>query len=69
MEIDEEYQRILSIVEEKDGVIRNLEEQVHTLMNETRKLTLRDQSQSKDYNSKSPISLNINVKPSNTIES
>lgn len=68
MEIDEEYRRLLEIINEKDGVIGAMSEQIDRLTKETKKMNsnMRDQSMSKD--SKSPISLNINLKPSNQIE-
>jgi hypothetical protein len=49
-------------------VIAVMSEQIDRLTKETKKMSsnMRDQSMSKD--SKNPISLNINLKPSNQIE-
>lgn len=65
--MSQEYKRMLEIIDEKDSVIKVMEDHIDKMNKEAKKMTinLRDQSMSKD--SKSPISLNINLKPSNKI--
>jgi predicted nuclease with TOPRIM domain len=59
-----------AILEEKDNVISVMEEQITRLTTEAKRLnhSLKDREQSISRDSRSPISLNINVKPSGRVE-
>lgn len=69
---------MLKIIDEKDNIIKNLTQRMDTLTKQTKKLSLdtkklnldiKENSMVKELiNKQSPISLSINMKPSNQME-